>query len=126
MRKKLRKSEQPQLLNGESSHRWHQIFGVIVKEKIGAGAFGSVFVGEWNHTQVALKSLMKASSTQDFEKELELLSDLSHPNIVQFFGVFIDSKNNLSYMVMEYVPLGSGLDFVLSNSTLKHEELVIM
>lgn len=40
-----------------------------------------------------------------FEKECHLLSNLRHPYIVQFLGVFIDKVSSTPIIVMEYLPM---------------------
>jgi predicted Ser/Thr protein kinase len=40
--------------------------------EIGAGAFGKVFLGEWQKTRVALK-ISSISSSEEFIREAELL-----------------------------------------------------
>ena len=40
-----------------------------------------------------------------FEKECHLLSNLRHPYIVQFLGVYIDKVSSTPIIVMEYLPL---------------------
>ncbi len=132
-RKKLGKSETSAsrdnsiIMESADQPRWKELNDVKIGEKIGSGAFGAVFKGEWNHATVALKSLLKASSIEDYANELELLSELSHPNIVQFLGLFIDKKTSEAFMVLEYLPLGSGLDFVKDEKGNLHEsDLIVM
>ena len=40
-----------------------------------------------------------------FEKECHLLSNLRHPYIVQFLGVYIDKATNSPVIIMEYLPM---------------------
>ncbi len=40
-----------------------------------------------------------------FEKECHLLSNLRHPYIVQFLGVYIDKGTNSPVIIMEYLPM---------------------
>ena len=39
-----------------------------------------------------------------FEEECRVLSRISHPNIVQFMGVYFDPETDLPVMVMEFLP----------------------
>ncbi len=68
-------------------------------------------MGEWNKTEVALKTLKNdesddSNNNQDeFEKEAAILSNIRHPNIVSMWGIAISDGGK--YMVMEYLQGGS-------------------
>jgi hypothetical protein len=51
---------------------------------IGAGAHGCVFLGTYNHEEVAVKKLREKSMTM---REVRLLRTLRHENIVELKGV---------------------------------------
>eukprot|EP00731_Ephydatia_muelleri_P029770 Em0021g293a len=67
---------------------------------LGRGAYGTVYAGQWVGTKVAIKKLHdiyfemtaspegRAAVLRIFARELNLLFQLRHPNIVQFFGVY--------------------------------------
>ena len=69
-------------------------------EVVGSGSYGTVLKAKWYGTDVAVKKLhdifFKALNTSDFRtgilrnlaRELNILVQLSHPNIVQFYGVY--------------------------------------
>ncbi len=83
---------------------------------IGEGKYGYVYKGNWTSgTQVACKSLKEEFKNADqgtqFKKEIEILKKLQHPNVGQFFGVFEGDYWEL-YMIMEYMPRGSLLDYL--------------
>ena len=64
---------------------------VILHEKLGAGAFGTVFKGEWGGHTVAVKVLQTAYASNSremdsFRQEIAVLSGLRHPNIVAFLA----------------------------------------
>jgi serine/threonine protein kinase len=67
---------------------------------------------------VALKQLKRQDKMEEFIHEASLLQQYPNPNIVQFYGVYVDRSNNHTYMVMEFMELGSLLDYLLSNETL--------
>ncbi len=59
-------------------------------ERIGRGAYGSVYHGLWKSRNkvVAIKKLLQ------LENEADVLSTCSHRNIIQFYGVVCSSSNN--------------------------------
>lgn len=82
------------------------VTGVTVKETIGSGNFGSVTKGVWNEgNEVALKKLNDPERVKEFLAEAKLLQSLRHPNIVQFFGIYMDGETPL--LVMEFMNKGS-------------------
>ena len=73
---------------------------VEIKKKLGSGFvyfefflnfqgnFGEVYVGSWNGTKVALKKLKNKDALEEFMKEAGTLSQVIHPNCVQFLGIY--------------------------------------
>jgi len=65
--------------------------------RVGAGAYGEVWAGRWRRNDVAVKLLSRSedsdSGKQDFLREMQLLSELRHPNIVRFLGACLDRQN---------------------------------
>jgi len=74
---------------------------VVVKESIGKGMYGEVFKGYWRNTKVALKFF--ESSSEELQREVCLLKELRHPNIVLYMGVCLDPP----FLVTEYLKEGS-------------------
>ncbi|KAK9126493.1 hypothetical protein Scep_015339 [Stephania cephalantha] len=82
---------------------------LILKEKVGAGSFGTVHHADWNGSDVAVKILME----QDFHPErlkeflgkVAIMKRLRHPNIVLFMGA-VTKPPHLS-IVTEYLSRGS-------------------
>ncbi|XP_006035134.1 mitogen-activated protein kinase kinase kinase 20 isoform X3 [Alligator sinensis] len=83
-------------------------------ENCGGGSFGSVYRARWisQEKEVAVKKLLK------IEKEAEILSVLSHKNIIQFYGAILEPPNY--GIVTEYASAGSLFDYINSN---KSEEM---
>ena len=90
--------------------------GVIrLNEKLGRGAYGSVFTVKYGEAVYAAKKIHsiftedevkledRQAITDDFVRECLCCSSIQHPNIVQFVGVYYDSSgdSNLPIMVME-------------------------
>jgi serine/threonine protein kinase len=77
---------------------------------IGGGGYGEVFKARWVGTQVAVKRFgkryMSKKALKDFIKEIEMLNQLRHPNIVLYMGVSFDI-HRLYYLVTEFASRGS-------------------
>ncbi|KAI8997661.1 kinase-like domain-containing protein [Pilobolus umbonatus] len=89
-------------------------------ELIGVGSFGRVYhaflaTGEWiavkqvdypvtkaDHRNEALKD-----AVESLTREILLLKDLNHENIVEYIGYNINEAERLIYIFLEYVPGGS-------------------
>lgn len=66
-------------------------------ELIGEGSFGKVYRGGLWGLDVAIKKLNRASLqtsiVKDFKKEVRVMRNLRHPNIVELLGVCVDPQN---------------------------------
>ncbi|KAI3867547.1 hypothetical protein MKX03_010066 [Papaver bracteatum] len=103
----------PKLLNLEPSLAldWLEIpwDELQMKERVGAGSFGTVHRAEWHGSDVAVKVL----TTQDFHddqlkeflREVAIMKRVRHPNVVLFMGA-VTKRPHLS-IVTEYLPRGS-------------------
>ncbi|XP_053733938.1 mitogen-activated protein kinase kinase kinase 20 isoform X2 [Synchiropus splendidus] len=80
-------------------------------EHCGGGSFGSVYRARWTSQdrEVAVKKLLK------IESEAEILSVLSHRNIIQFYGAILESPNY--GIVTEYASGGSLYDYLSSDAS---------
>jgi serine/threonine protein kinase len=107
---------------------------LTVEKEIGAGSYGRVCLGRWNHGPVALKFCKKKDSIEDFVREVRVmmyfflffslsfslfslsfivlplirlsLSELPpHPNVVQMFGISIDGPE--AVIILEYCDGGN-------------------
>ncbi|XP_004307630.1 PREDICTED: probable LRR receptor-like serine/threonine-protein kinase At4g29180 [Fragaria vesca subsp. vesca] len=73
---------------------------------IGAGGFGKVYHGILeNDIQVAVKLLVSASGSSEFQNEVKLLMRAHHRNVVSFTGYCYDGKTMA--LVFEYVANGN-------------------
>ncbi|KAL6128110.1 hypothetical protein ACLB2K_071466 [Fragaria x ananassa] len=73
---------------------------------IGAGGFGKVYHGILeNDIQVAVKLLISASGSSEFQNEVKLLMRAHHRNVVSFTGYCYDGKTMA--LVFEYVANGN-------------------
>ncbi|OAY64383.1 Serine/threonine-protein kinase CTR1 [Ananas comosus] len=78
---------------------------LVLKEKIGAGSFGTVHRADWNGSDVAVKILMEQDfhpeRLNEFLREVAIMKSLRHPNIVLLMGA-VTQPPNLS-IVTEYL-----------------------
>lgn len=75
---------------------------------LGQGAFGSVYSGKYKDREVAIKKievLLNDNALNDFEREADILSKLSHPNIIGYIGTII--TNDMCYLILELADTGS-------------------
>ena len=75
-------------------------------EPIGEGGYGKVFKAKWLSNPVAVKTYMKSGrlrkkNLENFLKEVKILNDLRHPNIVLYMGMCI--QINRYSLVTEYL-----------------------
>ncbi|XP_049603718.1 protein kinase Npk [Syngnathus scovelli] len=84
---------------------------LLYYENCGGGSFGSVYRALWisQDKEVAVKKLLK------IDKEAEILSVLSHKNIIQFYGAVLESPNY--GIVTEYASGGSLFEYLSSEQS---------
>eukprot|EP01091_Cochliopodium_minus_P009735 TRINITY_DN2463_c0_g1_i1.p1 TRINITY_DN2463_c0_g1~~TRINITY_DN2463_c0_g1_i1.p1 ORF type:complete len:765 (-),score=220.89 TRINITY_DN2463_c0_g1_i1:77-2197(-) len=82
---------------------------IKIIDKIGEGGFGEVLKCTWRNTEVAVKQLtnkdIQKEDLESFVREIYLLSQLRHPNILLFLGASIDYPS--IFYITEYVPKGN-------------------
>ncbi|KAF8404720.1 hypothetical protein HHK36_009609 [Tetracentron sinense] len=80
-----------------------------IKERVGAGSFGTVHHAEWHGSDVAVKVLsiqdFQDDQLKEFLREVAILKRVRHPNVVLFMGA-VTKHPHLS-IVTEYLPRGS-------------------
>ncbi|KAL1196560.1 Wall-associated receptor kinase-like 21 [Cardamine amara subsp. amara] len=78
------------------------------KNKLGAGAYGTVYAGEFpNSSWVAIKRLRRKDTTSidQVMNEIKLLSTVSHPNLVRLLGCCV--ADGEPFLVYEFMPNGT-------------------
>ncbi|PIN19720.1 Tyrosine kinase [Handroanthus impetiginosus] len=80
-----------------------------IKERVGAGSFGTVHRAEWHGSDVAVKVLtiqdFQDDQLKEFLREVAIMKRIRHPNVVLFMGA-VTKRPHLS-IVTEYLPRGS-------------------
>ena len=110
------------------SNSYHQNIGnFILGEKLGEGTFGLVRLGTHVLTgeKVAVKILEKSKIIEDsdknrIEKEIKILKNLRHPNIIQLYCV-IQTYTSI-YLIMEYANEKELFDYIVKNKKLSEIE----
>ena len=77
-------------------------------DKIGSGSFGTVHIASWRFAKVAAKVLDRSNeeiSIHEYRSELRSLSQIRHPNIVQFFGAC--TLESPYIIIIEYMSRGN-------------------
>ncbi|GFT83191.1 proto-oncogene tyrosine-protein kinase receptor Ret [Nephila pilipes] len=94
---------------------------LVLEEIIGEGEFGKVMKGKAKNianthgtTTVAVKMLKDGScpsEKRDLISELNLLKEISHPNVIRLLGASTDDNGQL-YIIMEYAEHGSLITYL--------------
>jgi len=97
------------------------------KEKLGEGAYGIVFRGEWRMIDVAIKRLkegmISASQLSEFQAEMRIMVNLKpHPNIIQLLGVCAQDENQLC-TVTGFCSNGSLDKYLRKNEILNEQKM---
>ncbi|KAH3732777.1 CRE-SRC-1 protein [Pelomyxa schiedti] len=101
--------------------------GVVVdySRPLGKGSFGTVWMGTWFGSIVAVKQVL---ATDDLVKEVEVNRRLNHPHCLRYYGVWYN--NNIPHMVLEFMDGGDLHTFLRnhkkSGGTLPPLDLLLM
>lgn len=112
--------------SGSEQDKWLWPFELI--EQIGEGGMGIVYRAKYvvNGREVALKMLPKDVTDETilarFERELDVLKNLKHPNIVRCFGG--SCENNRRFYAMELVHGGTLEDKLEQRTKLPWEQVI--
>ena len=100
----------------------------IIKE-IGNGSYGKVYLATHKKTKAkyAIKAIDKLNieNKQEktyFNREVEIMYKLDHPNIVKLYSHFEDNK--FCYLLVKYCPKGNAYDLLIKNWKKSNMELV--
>ena len=93
---------------------------VNFEKEIGRGSYAAVYEAEWKCLPCVVKVFhdsivpnQSAINWKHHEREIQILQDIRHPNIIQLLGFVLDPVSNVLSIVMER--MDSTLTSVLSN-----------
>ena len=98
------------MFSGFESHKLVKV--KVTDQVLGQGSYATVLelkyegqrcAGKKIH-EVLLKQGCDVYAVRRFEEECRLLSQIHHPNIVQFIGVYFQKNAQVPILVMEYLP----------------------
>ena len=99
----------------------------LIKQKIGEGTFSKVKLGinMFTGQKVAIKILNKKKLIEEegierVVRELKILSELNHPNIIKIYKIIEDEKHY--YVVMEYCEEGELFNYIVEKNNLTDSE----
>ncbi len=82
-----------------------------IGRELGRGSYAAVVEVDYKGLKCAGKKIYRVLYEQGvgnlasrFEEECRLLSQLRHPHVVQFLGIYFDPDTNLPVLVMEFLP----------------------
>lgn len=97
------------LLKGPGNDPWDIDFDNIqVIEKIGGGNYGNVYKGYYFGTPIAIKQILDVDDEfmhKYIEREMAILKDVRHPQIVQFMGLSKTEDGDV-FIITEFIPFG--------------------
>ena len=95
----------------------------VNKKKIGMGSFATIYHGveknlgrEVAIKRIHVKDIQKL--TPNITKEIEIMKELKHPNIVRLYDVIYETDFDNVNIIMEYAPLGNLADFYKKNGAI--------
>ncbi|MFT4925646.1 MAG: serine/threonine protein kinase [Phenylobacterium sp.] len=102
-----------------------------LKQRLGSGGCGSVFLAHDNQLQrdVAIKILTsgRCSMNQALLTEARMQAEIEHPNICKIYQVAEAQTDNCnSYLVMQYIPGKSALQWLKDQKTVNPEQIITL
>uniref|UniRef100_A0A3B4CSZ1 Tyrosine-protein kinase n=1 Tax=Pygocentrus nattereri TaxID=42514 RepID=A0A3B4CSZ1_PYGNA len=97
---------------------------LILGDELGSGNFGLVWKGLWCDKKVAVKTVREDAMTEEeFKEEAQVMMKLSHPKLVQLYGVCM--QRSPLYLVFEFLENGCLTDFLRSRRSSFSQEALL-
>ncbi|KAM3130314.1 hypothetical protein pb186bvf_017610 [Paramecium bursaria] len=97
---------------------------IVDKKELGSGSYGRVFLAKIKDTQIerAIKVIPKSKvrNPEKFKREIDIMRNLDHPNIIKLYETFEDSRN--VYLVMELCTGGELFDKIIEKGHFSEKE----
>mmetsp|Transcript_6957 Transcript_6957/g.19628 ORF Transcript_6957/g.19628 Transcript_6957/m.19628 type:complete len:666 (+) Transcript_6957:957-2954(+) len=77
---------------------------VQLNRRLAVGGFAEVFLGQFAGTRVAVKRLFSQTNHEEFRREIRMLAQLRHPNLLLFMGYTLHPSLSI---ITEYMQRGS-------------------
>ena len=96
----------------------------VIKSDIGQGSYGKV--KKVRHKRLGEERAMKivSKSTETAQNEIDILRKISHPNIVNIFEIFEDSKKY--YIITEFLDGGELFEFITNQGTFLENDAAVI
>ena len=99
-----------------------------ILDKLGEGGFATVYLARFKDQDdaqpVALKALNSREDYGRFQREVETVARLDHPNIIHIYDTGEDKETKTPFFSMEYIPSGSLRDRLATEYRLPRNEAV--
>jgi hypothetical protein len=99
---------------------------ITLKQRIGKGRYGEVYLADWKGTYVAVKSINSSEEASWWrEQAIYKLALMKHPNILESIAWDIRSKDNMTQMIIvtDFHARGSLYDYLQSTSLSEEQGL---
>lgn len=75
---------------------------IVTDKCVGNGSSANVYIGfdKVTKQKVAVKKFIK--NQEKANREIEILKNINHPNIIKLYDYYIDTKNNIIYLFLEF------------------------
>jgi serine/threonine protein kinase len=101
-----------------------------ILQKIGEGGFATVYLAQSRDPKkpqkVALKVLNSGEGYRRFEREVETVAMLDHPNIIRIFDTGEDKKTGVPFFAMEYIAGGTLRNKLEADTRLSRQEAMTL
>ena len=81
----------------------------LTKQELGRGGWGVVWIGEFRGQKVAVKqmhqSIVSAHFLQLLNREINIMAQLRHPNLLQFIGAVLDHPSGNPMIITEIMDI---------------------